>query len=205
MIARPPRIIKTGTISQNKSSVKIGRAVASSIISGVLLVLSLPKPDLYPLAWIALVPLLVLLGAAQSVARTVLVSYIAGVVFFSGTFYWITETMVIYGGLSSPLAVGVGALFALSYALYFVLFALAVHFVIKKFGTAGLLFSAPLWVTMEWLRVRSVFRLSMDAIRLCPCSLCRHSADGRLDRCLRSVISGDAGEQPHCLLHIAAQ
>ncbi len=152
MIARPPRITKAGTISQNKSSIKVGPAVASSIISGALLVLSLPKPDLYPLAWIALVPLLVLLGAAQSLARTVLVSYIAGVVFFSGTFYWITETMVTYGGLSSPLAVGVGALFALSYALYFVLFALAVHFVIKKFGTAGLLFSAPLWVTMEWLR-----------------------------------------------------
>jgi hypothetical protein len=42
----------------------------------------------------------------------------AGVVFLSGTFYWITETLTIYGGLSFPLAVGVGALFVLTFALY---------------------------------------------------------------------------------------
>ncbi len=132
-------------------------------------------------------------------------SYIAGVVFFSGTFYWITETMVTYGGLSSPLAVGVGALFALSYALYFVLFALAVHFVIKKFGTAGLLFSAPLWVTMEWLRavLFSGFPWMLSGYALVPYA-------GILQLVVwtgvyRPVVSGDAGEQPRRLLHITAQ
>jgi apolipoprotein N-acyltransferase len=126
-------------------------AVAAGAVSGALLVLSLPKPDLYPLAWIALVPLLVVL-ATTSVARTVLSSYIAGVIFFSGTCYWITETMVIYGGLSAPSAVGVGALFALTFAFYFVLFGLGVHLAVNKFGSIGLLFAPPLWVTMEWLR-----------------------------------------------------
>ncbi|HEY2381291.1 MAG TPA: apolipoprotein N-acyltransferase [Terriglobia bacterium] len=123
-----------------------------SAISGVLLVLSLPKPDLYPLAWIALGPLIFAIAKAKSVAQTVLASYIAGVVFFSGTFYWITETMTIYGGLSVPLSVGVGALFALMYALYFVLFALGLHLALHKFGAAGLFFAAPVWVTVEWLR-----------------------------------------------------
>jgi apolipoprotein N-acyltransferase len=79
-------------------------------------------------------------------------SYIAGVVFFAGTFYWITETMMIYGGLSFPLAAGVGALFALAYALYFVLFGLGLYFAIMKIGPGGLLFAAPLWVTVELLR-----------------------------------------------------
>src|SRR5215467_11053449 len=95
-----------------------------SVLSGALLVLSLPKPDLYPLAWIALVPLFFVVATARSVTQTVLGSYLAGVVFFCGTFYWITETMSIYGGLSLPLAIGVGALFALLFAFYFVLFAL---------------------------------------------------------------------------------
>jgi apolipoprotein N-acyltransferase len=123
-----------------------------SLVSGALLVLSLPKPDLYPLAWIALVPLFFVVATARSVAQTVLASYLAGVVFFCGICYWITETMSIYGGLSLPSAIGVGALFALSYALYFVLFALGLHLALKKFALAGLFFAAPLWVTVEWLR-----------------------------------------------------
>src|SRR4051812_38197466 len=85
---------------------------ALGFLSGLLLFLSLPNPDLSPLAWIALVPLLVAVAQAPSVSRAMLASYIAGIVFFCGTFYWITETMMIYGGLSTPLAVGVGALFA---------------------------------------------------------------------------------------------
>src|SRR5438034_7913443 len=96
-----------------------GIRISCGVASGVLLVLSLPKPDLYPLAWIALVPLLFVIARETSVSRIFLASYVAGVVFFCGTFYWITETMIIYGGLSLPLAAGVGALFALTYALYF--------------------------------------------------------------------------------------
>src|SRR3989442_5609513 len=92
-------------------------AILYGIASGSLLVLSLPKPDLYPLAWIALVPVLLAIARSTSVNKIFITSYIAGVVFFAGTFYWITETMMIYGGLSAPLAVGVGGLFALTYAL----------------------------------------------------------------------------------------
>jgi apolipoprotein N-acyltransferase len=126
--------------------------VPMGALSGALLVLSLPKPDLYPLAWIALVPLLYLIGGTQSVSAVMISSYVAGVIFFAGTCYWITETMSIYGGLSVPVAVGVGALFALAFALYFVLFGLGLHLAVRKFGRRGLLFAAPLWVTVEWLR-----------------------------------------------------
>src|SRR5215471_14465113 len=111
------------------------------LVSGALLVLSLPKPDIYPLAWIALVPLFFVVATARSVAQTVLASYLAGVVFFCGICYWITETMSTYGGLSLPSAIGVGALFALG-----------LHLAVKKFALAGLFFAAPLWVTVEWLR-----------------------------------------------------
>src|SRR5881392_1690729 len=129
-----------------------GIRISCGVASGFLLVLSLPKPDLYPLAWIALIPLLFVLGIATSVSQVSITSYIAGVVFFAGTFYWITETMMIYGGLSAPLAVAVGGLFALTYALYFVLFGLGLHLALKKFGPRGLFFAAPLWVTVELLR-----------------------------------------------------
>ena len=68
--------------------------------------LSLPKPDLFPLAWVALVPLLFATAYATAARQVFIASYTAGLAFFVGGFYWITETMMIYGGLSAPLAAG---------------------------------------------------------------------------------------------------
>jgi apolipoprotein N-acyltransferase len=116
------------------------------------LVLSLPKPDLYPLAWIAFIPWLYIIGSGSTVKQTLLASYVAGLVFFAGTFYWIAETMVIYGGLSIPMGVGVGALFVITHALYFVLFGMGLQLAVRRFGTRGLLFAAPMWVAVELLR-----------------------------------------------------
>src|SRR5207249_1989915 len=98
--------------------------VLYGILSGVLLTLSLPKPDLYPLAWIGLVPLLLVILRDPNPRPVALVSYIAGFIFFTGTFYWMTETMIIYGGLSYPSAVGIGLLFAVVYSLCFLVFGL---------------------------------------------------------------------------------
>src|ERR1051325_8086789 len=67
------------------------RALAAGTLSGLLLVLSLPKPDLYPLAWIALIPWLYVIGSGITLRQTFLASYAGGLVFFAGTFYWIAE------------------------------------------------------------------------------------------------------------------
>src|SRR4051812_27515570 len=61
--------------------------VLYGILSGLLLTLSLPKPDLYPLAWIALVPLLFVILRDPDPRRIAAISYLAGFVFFTGTFY----------------------------------------------------------------------------------------------------------------------
>src|SRR3989454_4418156 len=142
------------------SSARRGIGLACGIVSGILLVLSLPKPDLYPLAWVALVPWLYVISSA-TLHEVVTVAYAAGVVFFAGTFYWISETMAIYGGLSITLVIGVGALFVIVFALYFVLFALGLHLAIKQFGAGGLLFAAPLWVSVELLRSILFFGFSL--------------------------------------------
>ena len=127
-------------------------SVFAGILSGALLVLSLPKPDFYPLAWVALMSWLYVIASGSTLRRTFTASYAAGLVFFAGTFYWFSETMVIYGGLSIPLAIGVGVLFVIVYALYFVLFGLGLHYALNQFGARGLFFAAPLWVTVELLR-----------------------------------------------------
>ncbi|HYR44017.1 MAG TPA: apolipoprotein N-acyltransferase [Terriglobia bacterium] len=126
--------------------------VFAGILSGALVVLSLPKPDLYPLAWIALTPWLYVIASGPMLRRMFAVSYAAGLVFFAGTFYWFSETMVIYGGLSIPLAIAVGVLFVAVYGLYFVLFGLGLRYALNQFGPRGLFFAAPLWVIVELLR-----------------------------------------------------
>src|SRR5207247_1735586 len=142
--------------SSGYSSARRGIGLTCGIVSGILLVLSLPKPDLYPLAWVALVPWLYVISSA-TLHEAVTVAYAAGVVFFAGTFYWISETMAIYGGLSITLSICVGALFVIVFALYFVLFALGLHLAIKQFCAGGLLFAAPLWVSDDLLRSMPLF------------------------------------------------
>jgi apolipoprotein N-acyltransferase len=126
--------------------------VLGGAIAGALLVLSLPKPDLYPLAWFALVPLLLVIGGERRSSHAVAASYVAGAVFFAGTCYWITNTMVMYGGLSTAAAVAVAGLFVVTFAWYFVLFGVGVRLAVLRFGSAGLVLAAPVWVSVEMLR-----------------------------------------------------
>jgi apolipoprotein N-acyltransferase len=152
----PTRNLQQKPPSEGALSIPGPRLKRASIplgaLTGALLVLSLPKPDLYPLAWVALVPLLFIVAQAASVSQVFLASYVAGAVFFAGTCYWMAETMIVYGGLSTPLALAVGALFALVHALYFVLFAFGLRLAVKKFGQPGIFFAAPFWVTADLLR-----------------------------------------------------
>src|SRR5262245_18395660 len=128
------------------------RSALFGFLSGLLLVLSLPKPDFYPLAWVALVPLLVAIFTAPTLKRAILPSYVAGVMFFAGTCYWITETMMIYGGVSTFEAIGIGLLFAWTFAFHIVLVGIPVWLAIERWGAMGMLAAAPAWVTVELLR-----------------------------------------------------
>jgi apolipoprotein N-acyltransferase len=121
------------------------------------MVLSLPKPDLYPLAWFALIPLLVAIARAATYSEAALAGYAAGFAFFAGTCYWITETMYVYGGLNVAAAVGVAFLFVAVYALFLSAFGAALRFFVTRLGRHGLLLAAPLWVTIELIRSRFFF------------------------------------------------
>jgi apolipoprotein N-acyltransferase len=121
-------------------------------ISGGLLALSLPKPDLYPLAWLALVPFFYVLSSGLSRRVVAASGYAAGLGYYAGTCYWMTETMLTYGGLNVPAAFGVTALFCLTHAAYFALFGIAVAALRRRYGLRALCLVPPLWVTMELVR-----------------------------------------------------
>ena len=136
---------------------RVQNSIVFALISGILLVLSLPKPDWYPLAWIAFLPLMFALARATSVRAAALYSYVAGFAFFSGTFYWMTQTMIIYGGLDAASAFGVGLLFSVVYSLYFLGFGLGLYAFIRRVGPRGLFLAAPIWVTIELIRTHFFF------------------------------------------------
>lgn len=79
--------------------------------SGLLLSASFPRPSLAPLAWIALVPVLLAVRGLTA-RRAFFVGWTAGTAAFIFTIPWIVATIVEYGHL--PLPVGIGAWILLS-------------------------------------------------------------------------------------------
>ena len=77
---------------------------AIALLSSTLLVLSFPDFDLWPLAAVGLVPLLVVIAARPRPWRAFLLGWLTGTVFFYGSCHWLTFSMVHYGGIPQPLA-----------------------------------------------------------------------------------------------------
>jgi len=89
-----------------------------ALATGILLVLSFPRWEVTWLAPLALAPLLVALGRECRPGRCFWLGYVAGIVFWAGTCYWIHVALVLYGGISKLLAWAAVAIFALIKGLH---------------------------------------------------------------------------------------
>src|SRR5947209_17650263 len=72
--------------------------------SALLTLLSFPDFDLWPLAWIGLVPLLVVIAQSSKASRPLLLGWLWGIVFFYGTCWWLTYPLIHYSHISAWLA-----------------------------------------------------------------------------------------------------
>ncbi len=129
-----------------------------ALASGLLLSLSLPNLEFWPLAWVALVPLLLAIEGCGP-ADAARLGFAAGLVHAATIIYWVAYTMHTYGGL--PWVAGVAVMFVLAayLALYPAAWAVGLASVAGRRRSAGgplplatLLLAAPLWVALEWLR-----------------------------------------------------
>ena len=127
--------------------------LACSAASGVLLVLSFPRVGHPAWAWIALVPLLLAVVRARSVARGFACGLVAGAVYFAGTIYWIPRVMEEYGGLPAPLAWVVHLLLVAVLATFPAAFGAALGTVARRHGAAALHAAPAIWVTTELGRI----------------------------------------------------
>src|SRR6266536_2460986 len=126
--------------------------VSLAVGSALLLVLSFPDFDLWPLAWIGLVPLLVVVAQARTRSTAFVLGLLWGTIFFYGTCWWLTYPMIHYGGVSKWLAYPLLLLPVILVSIFPALACASISLVIKRFGSDAI-FTAPiLWVSFDWLR-----------------------------------------------------
>jgi apolipoprotein N-acyltransferase len=122
-------------------------------LSALLLITSFPDFNLWPLAWVALVPLLIAVARRPQSGPAFVSGLMTGAPFFLGSCYWLTYAMVRYGGIPRPLAYLLLVPGALVVGLFPALFALLVARVVARWGTLSLLFAPFVWAALEWARL----------------------------------------------------
>ncbi|MFQ5353734.1 MAG: apolipoprotein N-acyltransferase [Thermodesulfobacteriota bacterium] len=126
-----------------------GRYIAA-ISSGLLLIFSFAPFGLWPLAFVAFVPLM-RATSGQKAGYSFFLGLISGLVFFIGTVYWVVHSMYFYGGLGLIESLPVMLLLAAYLALFFAFFSLFSRYTPPS--PSGTLFFLPcLWVALEYLR-----------------------------------------------------
>ena len=123
---------------------------------------SFPRYGYHACAWIAITPLIVAVALRVSSARRVRrgaafrLGFVTGLVYFTGTLYWIVPTIRTYGELSTVTAGSVGLLMVAYLAMYPALFAALVAGAVRRWGVRGVWWAPVFWVASEWARSQLV-------------------------------------------------
>ncbi|HVF42707.1 MAG TPA: apolipoprotein N-acyltransferase, partial [Pyrinomonadaceae bacterium] len=131
------------------------RAVASAL----LLLLAFPDFDLWPLAWVALVPLLYAVASRPRAPQSFFAGWLAGAVFFYASCHWLTFPMIRYAEIPAWLAHVLMLAPALAGGLFVGLFALGLARACARWGAGALLLAPPVWAACEWLRLGCIGQL----------------------------------------------
>jgi apolipoprotein N-acyltransferase len=120
---------------------------ALAILSAGLLILAFPKFDLTWLAPIALAPLIAAVAREPRWRRRFVLGWLAGIVYWAGTCYWIRAVLQDHGGMAALPSWGAFTLFSLAKALHMAAFALLAGLVVSR-GWAIVAIPA-IWVAIE--------------------------------------------------------
>ena len=120
-------------------------------ISGFLIVLSEPPLSLFPLAYIALLPLIFSLRKAEA-RRNFICGFVTGLTAYLGLIYWVVIAMNRYGGIDIFTSFLIMLLLALYMAFYIAVFSVSVPYLEEKFSVPFFLSAPVMWVVLEYLR-----------------------------------------------------
>jgi apolipoprotein N-acyltransferase len=128
--------------------------VGLSVASALLLILSFPDFNCWPLAWVALAPLLITIAQRPSEqARAFLLGWLTGALFFYGSCYWLTYAMIRYGGIPSWVAFPLLLPASMIVGLFPATFALLLSRAMKHWGERAMFLAPMVWVACEWTRL----------------------------------------------------
>jgi apolipoprotein N-acyltransferase len=121
--------------------------------SALLLILSFPDFNLWPLAWCALVPLLLVVAINRGRWRPFFLGWVFGAVFFYGSCYWLTYSMIHTGGISPWIAYPLLLPGAVLLGIFPGVFALFMARAIRQWGAPAVLIAPVGWSALEWSRL----------------------------------------------------
>jgi apolipoprotein N-acyltransferase len=127
------------------------RSIFLSVIAGIMLVACFPPFDLYPAAWFALLPLFIALREREA-KGAFYAGGLTGLVFFSGTLYWVFHSVYYYSSIPGVVSVLIVLLLCLFLSLYFGVFALLFSMISERSRLPALFIAPVLWVTIEVIR-----------------------------------------------------
>jgi apolipoprotein N-acyltransferase len=126
--------------------------VSLAIASALLTILSFPNSELWFLAWLSLVPLLIAVILTRTAGRAFVLGLVWGTLFFYVTCWWLTYSMIRYGHLSPWLAYPLLVIPVVLVAVFPGLACLFLHRMMRSFGPAAIIIAPILWVSLELLR-----------------------------------------------------
>ena len=132
---------------------------ALAIVCAILLVLSFPDFNLWPLAWLALIPLLIVVARSPQPGRTFFLGWLFGAVFFYGSCYWLTYSMIHTGGISPWLAFPLLLPGAVLLGIFPALFTAVLARATGRWGVNALFIAPLLWPALEWIRLETTGQL----------------------------------------------
>lgn len=116
--------------------------------SGVLYFLGYPGFDLWPLALVALAPLIFAIDRERSLVRAALLGLLCGVVLNAGGYSFLLETLRTFAGFGWVVCTLVFLLFCVVQGAQVAVFALVLAWLHRR-GRDPLLWAAPVWVALE--------------------------------------------------------
>ncbi len=122
-----------------------------ALISGLLLTAGFPPFNIFPVAWIALIPFLFSLRD-KSLKASFKLGIVMGMSYFLGTIYWVYHSMHVYGYLPLYISILIVILLCLYLSVYIGLFSMLFTHLSDNSRIPSLLIAPAIWVTMEYIR-----------------------------------------------------
>jgi apolipoprotein N-acyltransferase len=139
----------TGVRSEAPSLTDCGAA----LVSAAFLIFAFPDFNRWQLAWIGLVPLLLIVGRKPQPWRCFLLGWLFGTVFFYGSCYWLTYSMIHFAGIPPWLAFVLLLPGAALLGTFPAIFTLVLATAFRRWGPAALFLAPLLWSALEWGRL----------------------------------------------------